>query len=417
MIRLPSGSRRIFQSLREAGFDCYLVGGWVRDQLLGRDGDELDFTTNARPADLLRIFRGSHYENRFGTVLVRSGGRYHEVTTYRGEGRYSDHRHPDEIRFVDTLAEDLQRRDFTINAMAIDERGEIADPFGGRADLAARLVRAVGDPAERLAEDPLRMMRAARLAVQLDLTIEPQTAAAIRRDAPMLAMISRERVRDELLKILASERPVAGIELLDDLRLLPAVLPDLANIFRDSAESRRHALGTLANTSGDTLVRLAALLHVLAEPKSGEVESDLAGLRLPNVESARVRKLIAGLAALPAEADEAAARRLLNRLGGDAEAVLALAEACAGAGGMSRPSLGTLAGLTRLVEKVRGEQQPYTLAALAIDGNDLMRDLGLPPGPGLGRLLALLLDRVLDDPSVNDRGTLLAIARDTLAPP
>jgi tRNA nucleotidyltransferase/poly(A) polymerase len=417
MIRLPSGSRRIFRSLHLAGFECYLVGGWVRDRLLGRDneGAELDFTTNARPGDLLQIFPGSHYENRFGTVLVRAGGGYHEVTTYRGEGRYSDHRHPDEIRFVDSLAEDLQRRDFTINAIAMDERGEITDPFGGRADLDARLVRAVGDPAERLAEDPLRMMRAARLAVQLGLAIEPGTAAAIRRDAALLAVISRERIRDELVKILVSDRPVEGIALLDDLGLLPTVLPGLSRLVGGSRSVRAHALASLGHAKGDALLRLAALLHVLAEPRmpagEGALERELAGLRLSNAEALGVRRLVTGLAALPLQADARAARRLMNAAGDEIDALLALAEAHARAGAESGPSVSALAELSRLVARVQREQQPYRLADLAVDGNDLMRDLGLPSGPRIGRLLAQLLDRVLDDPALNEREALLSIAR------
>src|SRR6266567_579373 len=288
-MRLPAGSERIVRTLRGAGYECYLVGGSVRDLLLGRPSVDVDFTTNARPLELQRLFPRSHYENRFGTVLVRSGGRYREVTTYRGEGRYSDHRHPDEIRFVDRLEEDLQRRDFTVNAMAMDDSGHVIDPFGGRADLDAQLIRAVGNPAERLAEDPLRMMRAVRLAVQLNFSIEPSTAATIRRDSALLAMISRERIRDELLKILACDRAATGIELLNELGLLPDVLPELAPTRQSIIEAfsppgkagalgedgYRHAIETLRNCRGDPLVRLAALLHVLTEGRSeGQRDGD-----------------------------------------------------------------------------------------------------------------------------------------------
>jgi tRNA nucleotidyltransferase/poly(A) polymerase len=418
MIRLPSGSRKIFRALKDAGFECYLVGGWVRDRLLEVAGAnaEADFTTNARPADVLRIFPGSHYRNRFGTVLVRSAGRYHEVTTYRGEGRYSDHRHPDEVRFVDSLLEDLQRRDFTINAMAMDEHGGLTDPFGGRADLDARLIRAVGDPAERLAEDPLRMMRAARLSVQLDLAIETRTAQGIRRQAGMLAMISRERIRDELMKILSSDRPVMGIELLEDLRLLPTVLPVLSASFQESALARPHALETLRHVNGDHLERLAALLHVLPEARApvhdDGVQRDLNGLRLSNAETLRVSRLIAGLLALPGKADEQSARRLMNALGKNLDGVLSLGEAHARSGATSGPSSTTLVELRRLAGRV--ESHPHTLSELAIDGNDLMRELSLPPGPRIGRLLAQLLDLVLEDPSLNERETLLEEARGSM---
>src|SRR6476620_4770970 len=166
-VTVPSAALPVFRRLIDAGFECYLVGGSVRDLLLGRPGADLDFTTNARPDDLQRLFKRSHYPNRFGTVLVPAGPHVHEITTFRGEGRYSDHRHPDEIAFVDRLEDDLQRRDFTINAMAMNEVGQIVDLYRGREDLQRGLIRAVGDPAERLSEDPLLMMRAGRFAAHL----------------------------------------------------------------------------------------------------------------------------------------------------------------------------------------------------------------------------------------------------------
>ena len=475
-MRLPPGSDSIVRTLRGAGYECYLVGGSVRDLLLGRRGVDMDFTTNARPPELQRLFPRSHYENRFGTVLVRAGGKYHEVTTYRGEGRYSDHRHPDEIRFVDRLEEDLQRRDFTINAMAMDEDGRLVDPFGGRGDLDARLLRAVGDPAERLSEDPLRMMRAVRLAVQLDFTIEPHTAEAIRRDCPLLAVISRERVRDELLKILASERPTAGIELLGNLGLLSDVLPGLAATrtpqVTPAATGYNHALQTLAHCQCDALLRLAALLHVLDEPQrllpalfpSGEgtapapsvgarfiapashtevqtagdpftragegrgegetraaaepraapsLARELARLRLSNAEADRERRLVAALPLLPRDlpANERSARRLLSALGELFPDVLRLAEAHRRAGAPQSANLRRLGDLRRLAARVEREHQPFTLAGLALNGDDLVHELGIPPGPHIGELLKQLLDRVLDDPSLNEREMLLAIAR------
>ena len=476
---LTDGAEKICRRLLAAGYECYLVGGSVRDRLLGRPEADLDLTTNARPADVLRIFPGSHYPNRFGTVLVDLARHQYEVTTYRGEGRYSDHRHPDEIAFVDRLEDDLQRRDFTINAMAMDAAGAIIDPFDGRADLARRLIRAVGDPAERLAEDPLRMMRAVRLATQLGFRIERRTEAAIRADAPLLAMISRERVRDELLKLLSARNPARGIEMLRRLDLIAVVLPSLA-----AEATYAHALRSLRRTRGDPLLRLAALLHGLEDaegpaltpgagraaltpgpsPKAGQGEirpfplslagegegegeiqqaaggeeralipdpshnpvrreterralrRELEGLRLSNADRQRVERLIEAIPLVPAHlpATPAAARRLLSACGSQLPDVLRLVEAHRLGRGDSRASanLAQLRQLRRLAAAARRRGDPLSAGDLAVTGDDLIRGLGLPPGPRIGALLRLLLDRVLEDPSLNDRGVLLRLAAD-----
>jgi hypothetical protein len=456
-VRLPPGAESVIRRLTDAGYEGYLVGGSVRDLLLGRSGGDLDFTTNARPEELQRLFRGSHYPNRFGTVLVRSGGAQHEVTTYRGEGRYSDHRHPDEIAFVDRLEDDLQRRDFTINAMAMDAEGAIVDPFGGQEDLRLGLIRAVGDPSERLAEDPLRMMRAARLATQLSFTIEPRTWNAIAANAGLLAMISRERVRDELLKILASDHAVTGIDFLDHLGLLDDALPNLAAMRRmnrpagEPDGAYQHALLTLRSCKGGALLRMAALLYGLypsspagdltpgpfptreggmvgekgeapatstndsRSATSSPLELELAGLHLSNADAAYVRGLIAGLPSVPPElpADGRSARRLLNLHGERLFDLLDLVAAHRLAS-TTHPDLGNLEqlrALRRLAERTLAEGQPRTIDDLAVNGADLMRELGIPPGPEVGRLLRALLERVLDDPALNERERLLTLAR------
>jgi len=523
-VGLSPQARFVFRALRDAGYECYLVGGWVRDRLLGRDDVDLDFTTNARPEDLLRVFPGSHYPNRFGTVVVVLDGEQIEITTYRGEGRYSDHRHPDHVAFVDHLVDDLGRRDFTINAMAMDATGTIVDPFGGRADLERRLIRAVGNPAERLAEDPLRMMRAVRLAAQLDLRIDRRTRSAIARDAALLSVISRERIRDELLKILASRQALQGFDLLARLGLLAVVLPELA---ASAPELRRHARQALRRSRGDALLRLAALLHVLAEgagfPASalpeGEGQGDgsvemqaspgasagttihpslpaslplrergdmgapersvgagfeparprgpedqehvreplagvgetpavpeestsplpegegqgeglperspiheslraalrreLVGLRLSGSEREHVAQLVGALALLPPDlpAAPATARRLLSRLGARLPDALELARAHRLARDPAAANLAQLRALGRFAEQAQRDGAPLTLGDLALSGDDLMVELELAPGPPVGRLLKLLLDHVLDDPALNDRDRLLAIAR------
>ncbi|MGI8552563.1 MAG: CCA tRNA nucleotidyltransferase [Dehalococcoidia bacterium] len=463
---LPRGAQIIFRTLLGAGYECYLVGGSVRDALLGGPGADLDFTTNARPRDLLRLFRHSYYPNAFGTVLVNLGGAQYEITTYRGEGRYSDRRHPDEVHFVDRLQDDLMRRDFTVNAMAMDVHCEVIDPFGGRADLERRLIRAVGDPAERLTEDPLRMMRAARFATQLCFSIEQDTWQAIATHAALLSVISRERVRDELLKILASDHPLTGIDFLDHLQLLPDILPELAaaqrlnqppaqrfNLYHHALQSLHRCYAALAvshfsaiagdsaadgihassspevssayagNGTREALIRLAALLHVLAEVPaaadaapvpSGAIEHSLQRLRLSNTHLERVRTLITGIAAVPEDlpSNARSARGLLSAYGDLLPDLLRVVEAHRWAAGIPAEQVQPeqLTELRRLAIKVGQEQHPLKLADLAVTGADLMQALDLPPGKTVGRLLRLLLARVLDEPRCNTRAALLEIA-------
>lgn len=433
-----SAAQAIFRTLLGAGFQCYLVGGSVRDRMLGRLDADLDFTTNARPADVLRLFPRSYYPNRFGTVIVVLRGVRYEITTYRGEGRYSDHRHPDQVSFVDSLEDDLRRRDFTVNALAMDVSGTIIDPVGGCADLKNRLIRAVGDASERLAEDPLRMMRAARLATHLSFSIDQSTWQAIRDRAGLLSMISRERVRDELLKILASDHPVTGIDLLDHLGLLPDVLPELVTLQRlnrppnEECDSYQHALQSLRSCPGDARLRLVALLHGLLEDPGtpvGEngrpdrarlVAGAMARLRFSNAEVEEAHQLAAGVPDVLAELtiDERTARQLLNHHGQRLPKLLLLVEAHRRAQGGSalRVHMAQLRHLKMLVRKVQKEQQPHSLRDLAITGHDLIQTLGMPPGAGVGRALKLLLTRVLDDPSLNDTEILLQIAKEELVP-
>src|SRR5580692_3882851 len=204
---VPSEVSEICAKLVAAGFDAYLVGGSVRDMLLNQEPKDWDVATDARPEELQKLFPDSVYENDFGTVGVKTESedpklKVIEVTTYRIEGKYSDQRHPDEIKFADKLEDDLSRRDFTVNAMAMDLKGEIIDPYGGQRDLAAKIIRTVGSPEQRFSEDPLRLMRAVRFAVQLDFEIESGTRRAIEKLSRELEVIAKERIRVELEKII-----------------------------------------------------------------------------------------------------------------------------------------------------------------------------------------------------------------------
>ncbi|MEK7098995.1 MAG: hypothetical protein AAB916_00570, partial [Patescibacteria group bacterium] len=213
---IPREVQAIVETLAHAGHHAYPVGGCVRDLLRGEVPKDWDVTTSAKPEDILKLFPDSFYENKFLTVTVKTGSEIPalkevEVTTFRAEGKYTDKRHPDDVRFAETLEEDLSRRDCTVNAMALSPDGTVIDPFDGQKDLKSKIVRAVGDPEKRFSEDALRMIRAVRLATQLDFIIEERTAEAIRAHARNLNAIAGERIRDELIKIVESPRAGEGI--------------------------------------------------------------------------------------------------------------------------------------------------------------------------------------------------------------
>ena len=227
-IQVPADVERVVARLVAAGHEAYVVGGCVRDALRGVDPHDWDIATSATPDEIQKVFRHALYLNRFGTVVVRQGDHEIEVTTYRVEADYADHRHPDTVAFTDSLHEDLSRRDFTMNAMAwrpgVEGRpGELVDPFGGQRDLEARVVRAVGEPRERFAEDALRMLRAVRFATRLGFVIDPRTADAIRDSASLAASLSGERIQQEITKMLEAPKPSEAFRLLSDLGLLAVI--------------------------------------------------------------------------------------------------------------------------------------------------------------------------------------------------
>src|SRR6185312_1925266 len=289
---VPDDVVELCQKLRDAGFEAWLVGGAVRDLLRGRPAKDFDVATSAQPAEVTRVFgrkRTIPTGEKHGTVTVlteRAGQKEHvEVTTYRGEGAYSDGRRPDDVVFVRTLEEDLKRRDFTMNAIAYDPlAAELADPYGGQRDLEARLIRAVGDPLERFAEDGLRAMRAVRFAAQHEFAIDPATERAIPETIDVFKKVSAERVRDELVKILSSRVPSVGLELMRTTGLLAATIPELlegVGMHQNKHHKHdvwHHTLAAVDATelSGDPpwLVRFAALLHDVAKPRTAAPKED-----------------------------------------------------------------------------------------------------------------------------------------------
>ncbi|MGZ8563079.1 MAG: CCA tRNA nucleotidyltransferase [Candidatus Limnocylindria bacterium] len=443
---LPDTVRRVLATLIDAGHEVVLVGGCVRDRLLDAPHDSWDWdaATSAAPEEVEALFPHTTWENRFGTVTVR-GTPPVEVTSFRTEGAYRDARRPSEVRFGSTLRDDLARRDFTINAIAwvpveVDAdaaRGTLVDPFGGVADLQGRLLRTVGEPRERFAEDALRLIRAARFAGRFDMTLDPVTEAAILELAPTVASVSAERVRDELVRILGLDpTPSRALRLLERLGLLLVVLPELAALrgIPQDKSVRGDALDhTLAAVDAAPQIvpldaRLATLLHDIGkattmagghfighEQVGAEMATRvLARLRVPRW---RVDRVAAAIRQHMYQYDgswtDAAVRRFIRRTDGvDRDLLFTLRRADNAASGVAAEGERDQDELERrIADEI--ERQPGLLVdrRLAIDGHDLQRELGLAPGPRVGRVLDGLVEAVLEDPSRNEREELLSLAR------
>jgi poly(A) polymerase len=415
-----------------AGYQLYLVGGSVRDYLLGRPSQDLDFATDARPEEVRRIVRATQPDaiatvgEKFGTIALRYGDLTVEITTFRAE-RYQPHsRHP-EVRFGTSLEGDLARRDFTINALAC--RGvptspeQIIDPFGGLADLQAQLIRAVGDPAERFAEDPLRLLRAVRFAAELGFRIEPRTAAAIRRAAPALVEIAKERIGTEFTKLLVAPHAAHGIRLCVELGLMAAIVPELLEMLqmpplKGYKDVFRHTLLVVERIGREPLLRWAALLHDIAKPRTigwehGQVH--FRGHERVGEQMAReiLRRLhfeshfidaVALIVRLHVRANsyapdwtDSALRRFVREAGPVLPALLALCRADVTSARPSRVE----AAQTRAAELEARIQDLLAREDVAkldspLDGHELMALFGRGPGRWIGEVKRYLLELVLD---------------------
>ena len=441
---IPDPVRDVLARLIDAGHEAVLVGGSVRDLLRGERPVDWDVATSAPPEAVAALFAGSTWLNRFGTVTVAPpAGRPIEVTSYRSEAGYRDRRRPDEVRFGVALEEDLARRDFTINAIAWLPRGlpagdgELIDPHGGRADLAAGILRAVGDPAARFAEDALRLLRAVRLASRLGLRIDSPTEAALRGAVATAASVSGERIRDELLRFLDDDDgaapPSAAMRLAEEIGLLAVVLPELAALRGVpqgkplAGDALDHSLRSVdALPPGDAILRLAGLLHDLGkavtladghfighEVAGAELAASvLDRLRLPHEAATRVTHLVRQhMFAYDPDWTDGAVRRFLRRVGPDAlDDLFALRAADNVASGVDEPAVG---GLDELRERIAtvALHAPIATRQLAVDGFDLQAALGLGPSPQIGRLLDGLLDAIIEDPALNERDALIGLAR------
>lgn len=445
-LAVPPDVTRVIDTLIAAGHEAFVVGGCVRDALRGIDPQDWDVATSARPEEIQREFRRSLYTNRFGTVVVTSGRHEIEVTTYRIEADYADHRRPDTVSFTESLHEDLARRDFTMNAMAWHPGaaaggGQLVDPFGGQADLERRIVRAVGDPGDRFTEDALRMLRAVRFATTLRMDLDPGTAAAISQHAALAAGLSGERIQQELSKILAAERPSVGIRLLSDVGLLAVLCPELEickTIPQDKAVAQdvfEHSLITVdaSPVDPDLVLRLAGLFHDVGKPDTfadghfhqhefvGEAITRriLRRWKYPKDTIAKVTHLIRHhMFWYQTEWSGSAVRRFVRKVGlENIPDLFELRRADNIGSGARSPRMYALEDLWTRVQDEIHRSAAFSPRDLAIDGTDVMAALAIPPGRAVGRVIAALFERVLDDPDLNTRESLLAMAHELAADP
>ena len=436
-LHLPGPVQSVLQALEKAGFEAAVVGGAVRDALRGEAPGDWDVATSARPAQVQAALSGWRVEGtglRHGTVTAVVDGMPVEVTTYREDGAYSDHRRPDEVRFTGSLAEDLARRDFTINAMAWSPRRGLVDPFGGRADLARGLVRCVGEPARRFSEDALRILRALRFAAVYDMQIEPATEAALDAHKALLRAVSAERVQAELAKLLCGK--AAGRVLTQYAGVLAAVLPEVRPMFGFDQKNPHHDRDVWAHTAAVVdgvpprpALRWAALLHDSGKPACfsqdaqgvghfyGHAEKSVAiaqgvleRLRFSHALRGEVLALVQRHDA-PLVPQSRAVRRLLRRMGeAGARDLIALHEADAlGQAPSSRARLETYRQVRDILDELVAQNACFSLRSLAVNGRDMLA-LGLE-GPQIGKALAACLDEVTGERLPNERAALLRFAR------
>jgi len=442
-MQIPQEVKNILEKLSEAGYEAYVVGGCVRDLLLKELGlskvegpKDWDITTNAKPEEIQKIFPDNVYENTFGTVGVKTGSENPtlmliEVTPYRIEGKYTDKRHPDDIKFAEKLEDDLSRRDFTVNALALSAEGNITDLFGGQDDLKNKIIRTVGKPKDRFNEDALRLLRAVRFATTLGFEMEKETLAAVKENAEWLRAISKERTREELIKIMESDNSYEGILLLEEVGLLQYIIPELRegigvgqNLHHIYTvwEHNTRALKYAAEKKYSLEVRLGSLFHDIGKPRTKRGEGkystfyghDVVGakmatqimerLKFSKEMSEKVIKLVRYHLFYynVGEVTESSVRRLLANVGSEnIEDLIRVREGDRIGSGRPKAVPYKLRHMKYVIDKV--SHDPISVKMLKIDGNDLMKELGIKPGPKVGLILNYLLAEVLDDPAKNTK--------------
>jgi len=443
---IPDEIVSIYKKLEKSGFEIYLVGGCVRDLLLKKEVKDWDFTTVATPKQILTLFPNGFYDNQFGTVGIplKKDRQIVEVTTFRTEHGYIDRRHPKKVSWGKSIEEDLSRRDFTINSIALKIKAQpqgsthelktsIIDPFNGREDLRNKIIRAVGDPKKRFKEDALRLIRAIRLATQLLFTIGENTWKEIVNDSKLIDEISKERIKDELLRILQSDYPYEGIMLLKNSGLMEYILPELLEGVEVSQVrlGRHHTSDVFTHNilslkfcpSSDPLVRFATLLHDAGKPKVASKDEEgliifhnheISGAKIAHQICERLkfskkdREKIVNLIrwhmfTVDEKITDAAVRRFIRRVG--VENVKDMMDLRIGdrlGGGTQTAESWRLKLFKKRVEE-QLQPAPFSINDLAIDGNDVMKILGIKPGPKVGEILQKLFEEVDEDLSKNNK--------------
>lgn len=458
---LPKEVKEIFNKFKAKNYQIYIVGGAVRDLLIKKEVKDWDFTTDAKPDEILKLFPQGFYDNKFGTVGIpikttskgpaRSAGgslndspegslespldslpfEVYEVTTMRKEGIYKDHRHPVEVSWTDKIEEDLGRRDFTINAIALSADQKLVDPFDGQKDIKDKLIRAVGNAHTRFEEDALRLMRAIRFATQFEFDIEKQTHEAIKKNAVLLKEIANERIKDELFKILASMNPYIGIVKLREAGILQIILPELEKCFGIQQMGPKHdrvydigehSLLSLKHTpSQDPLTRFAALLHDVGKFKTVNTQEDgnvtfynhdLEGgkivlqiakrFNLSKKETDKLYKLVRWhMFSVNENQTDSAVRRFIKNVGVEnIPNMMAVRVGDRLGGGTQNETSWRIEKFKERIHQVL--QKPFSITDLKVNGKDVMETLDIKPGPKVGEILQKLFEEVLADSSKNN---------------
>lgn len=426
----------VLNKLEANSFEAFLVGGCVRDLLLNKEPKDWDITTNASPEEIQEIFPDSFYENNFGTVGVKTESedpklKVIEVTPYRLEAKYSDYRHPDSVSYSKNLSDDLKRRDFTMNALAMNKSGEVTDQFGGEKDLKNKVIKTVGDPKDRFNEDALRILRAIRFSAELGFSIEGETMDAALSRGNLLKEISRERIRDEFTKIIKSDNPMTGMGMTEKMALLGHISPDLEkavgvsqnkeahkfDVFEHLVRSLQHA----ADKDFTFEVRLAALFHDISKPETKRTTKEgkttffgheVVGARVTkkNLEDLKFSKeIIEKVTKLvrwhmffsdTEQITLTAVRRMIARVGEENIWHLMDLRKCDRIGtGRPKEQPFRFRKYQSMIEEAL--RDPISVQMLKIDGEVLIKEIGMKPGPSIGNILHALFDEVLNDPTKN----------------
>ncbi|OGM10559.1 hypothetical protein A2W13_01930 [Candidatus Woesebacteria bacterium RBG_16_36_11] len=447
-VQIPEKVLDIINKFEKKNFEIYIVGGAVRDILMNKPTYDWDFTTNAIPEEILKIFPDAYYDNIFGTVGIPAeieDDRPYEITTFRTEYGYSDTRRPDKIKWGKSIEEDLKRRDFTINAMAFQRNEEkpltstspftLIDLYDGQKDLKNKLIRAVGDANERFSEDALRMMRAVRIAAELGFDIEEKTLDAVRTNAPLINKIAKERVRDELFKILKSPYPYEGMVIFKNVGLMQEVLPEMEKTFGVEQKSPgrhhiydvgTHSLNSLKFCkSEDPITRLATFIHDVGKPLTYKKNSDglitfynhemvsakiaeriAERLKLSNKDKDKFIKLVRWHQfSVDENQTDSAVRRFIRNVGIENIAEMLSLRTGDRLGGGARETSWRLEEFKKRLIEV--QKQPFTVHDLKITGNDVMKILDIKPGPRIGEILNELFEEVVEKKIENDKKILV----------